>query len=272
MQTFVSVTSEYKRIKELLSFQILDTPNEEEFDNLVKVVARIFNAPVVAITFLDEKRQWIKASVGLNFCETERKYAVCNYTIRQYGITEIPDLSIDERFSSFPFVAGAPFYRYYAGFPLKTESGYLLGALCIMDFKTRHLRDEEKELLAAFARSVMSQVEISARYRMFTNINEARGRICCAISRYMQDPTQPIPQLEGLPEYQAEYLTSVNGLHELDNLLMQEADNINKELMEMKRQKRIALRGAVESLQCPCLKQLTLGYLKDMETETLVEV
>lgn len=141
-----------------------------------------------------------------------------------------------------------------------------------MDFQPRHLRDEEKELLAAFARSVMSQVEISAKYRELTNINEVRGRICCTISRYMQDPTQPILQLEGLPEYQAEYLTSVNGLHELDNLLKQQADNINKVLIEMKHQKRIALQGAVENIQCPCIKQLTLGYLREMETEALVEV
>src|SRR4051812_22784410 len=139
MQTFVSLTSESKRIKELLSFQILDTPNEREFDNLVKVAAQIFNTPIAAITFVDEKRQWIKASVGLNICETARKHAVCNYTIRQDSITEITDMSTDKRFSSFPFVAGAPFCRFYAGIPLKTESGYLIGVLCLMDTKTRSL-------------------------------------------------------------------------------------------------------------------------------------
>src|SRR5881227_823128 len=101
MHTFVSLTSECQRIKELLSFQILDTPNEREFDNLVKIVARVFDTPVAAITFLDEKRQWVKASVGLNFCETDRKYAVCNYTIRQYAITEVPDMSMDKRFCNF---------------------------------------------------------------------------------------------------------------------------------------------------------------------------
>ena len=40
----------------LRRYQILDTPREEEFDRLVELVAKVFNAPVAIISFLDGDR------------------------------------------------------------------------------------------------------------------------------------------------------------------------------------------------------------------------
>jgi hypothetical protein len=270
MQTFVSLTSESKRIKELLSFQILDTPNEKEFDNLVKVAAQIFNTPIAAITFLDEKRQWIKASVGLSFCETDRKHAVCNYTIRQDSITEITDMSTDERFSSFPFVAGAPFCRFYAGIPLKTESGYLIGVLCLMDTKTRSLSEEEKNLLGAFARSAMAQVEISSRNRELININEIRNRISCAINHNVTGPMVSKTTFN-LQEDDLAGPLSADNLNELNNLLKKEVDNINMLLNKMNQQRRVELQYTVNNLQNPNLKKLVSSLMEEMEVENVLK-
>jgi len=265
MHTFVSLTSECKRINELLSLQVLDTPNEREFDELVNIAAQIFNTPVVAITFLDEKRQWIKASVGLNFCETDRKYAVCNYTIRQDSISEITDMSTDKRFCNFPYVAGAPFYRFYAGIPLKTESGYLIGVFCVMDTKTRSFCEEEKELLDAFARSAMSQVEISSRNRKLTRINEVRNRISNAISHYVADPV-PLETMFLLQEELSACPVNADNLEELNNLLKKEVDNIIKLLNEMHQRRRVELQYTVNNLKNPNLKKLVSSLMKEFET------
>lgn len=266
MHTFVSLTSECQRIKELLSFQILDTPNEREFDNLVNIVARVFDAPVAAITFLDEKRQWVKASVGLSFCETDRKNAVCNYTIRQYAITEIPDMSMDERVSHFPYVTGAPFYRFYAGIPLKTEGGYLIGVLCLVDTKTRMLNEEEKELLGAFARSAMALVEISAKKMELIKINEVRNRISCAISHSVKDPDASKTRLD-VNEDCATTLLSADDLEELDNLLTKEADNIITMLKGMMQRKQLELQNAINRIKNTDLKQLVSSLIMQIESE-----
>lgn len=267
MQTFVALTSECKRIQELINFQILDTPNEKEFDTLVKIAAQIFNTPAAAITFLDEKRQWIKASVGLNFCETARKHAVCNYTIRQDAITEITDMRKDERFSNFPFVASEPFYRFYAGFPLKTESGYHIGVLCLMDTKTRGLSEEEKDLLGAFARSAMAQVEISLRNRELTNINEVRNRVSCALSQNITEPVLSKTMVDLQEDHLASPL-STNNLKELNNLLKKEVDNVMVLLNEMNQQRRVEMQYTVNNLKNPNLKRLVSSLMKEFETES----
>jgi hypothetical protein len=268
MHTFVSLTSECQRIKELLSFQILDTPNEKEFDNLVKIVARLFDTPAAAITFVDEKRQWIKASVGLNVCETDRKHAVCNYTIRQYAVTEIPDMSKDTRFTGFPFVAGEPFFRFYAGIPLKTEGGYHIGALCLLDTRARSFSEEEKGLLGAFARSAMAQVEISAKHRALMKINEVSDRISCIMSRNMNDQETSKTMLD-LQEDCAASLLRADDLKELNNLLKKEADNISSILNGMKQRRRHELQSAVNGIKDASLKQLVSNLIREIESETL---
>ncbi len=270
MHTFVSLTSECQRIKELLSFQILDTPNEREFDNLVNIVARFFNTPVAAITFVDEKRQWIKASVGLNVCETDRKYAVCNYTIRQYAVTEIPDMSKDDRVSNFPFVSGEPFYRFYAGIPLKTEDGYHIGALCLLDFRARSLSDEEKELLGAFARSAMAQVEISAKKRDLMKINEVSNRISSIMCRNIKAPEQSKTMLDLQEEYAASLLKA-DDLSELNNLLKKEADNIRSILNGMDQRRRHELQSAINGIKNASLKQLASSLIREIEAESTLK-
>src|SRR3982751_2739699 len=127
--------NEKERLQELFSYNILDTPVEEEFEDLVQIAVNMFNVPVAAITFVDAKRQWIKARRGLDICEVNRKLSVCNHTLLQNQVLEIEDLQQDERFKHLPFIAGKPYYRFYAGVPLITINGYKIGVFYILDTK-----------------------------------------------------------------------------------------------------------------------------------------
>lgn len=70
------------RLKQLHGYGVLDTPNEAEFDSIVKEAARSFNAPVALISLVDEHRQWFKAKVGLEAAETPRSISFCTHAIR----------------------------------------------------------------------------------------------------------------------------------------------------------------------------------------------
>ncbi|MGY0038948.1 hypothetical protein [Pedobacter sp. NJ-S-72] len=56
-----SLRNEADRIAALYVLEILDTGEEQEFDNIVKLAAIITQAPVSAITFVDKDRIWYKA-------------------------------------------------------------------------------------------------------------------------------------------------------------------------------------------------------------------
>jgi GAF domain-containing protein len=143
---------EKERLQELLIYKILDTPVEEEFEDLVQIAVNVFDVPVAAISFIDAHRQWMKARRGLDICKVNRELSVCNYTVLQDQVLEVQNLQQDERFKHLPFIAGEPYFRFYAGVPLITSNGYKIGVFCLVDTKVRSLNKEQLQTLAALAR------------------------------------------------------------------------------------------------------------------------
>ncbi|RUR30413.1 sensor domain-containing diguanylate cyclase [Vreelandella andesensis] len=160
-------TSAYEelRIAELAEYEILDTPNEAAFDELVEVASIICEAPIAVINFIDRDRQWFKAIKGLPIRETPLDVSICAHAILQSGLFIIPDTTLDERFSSNPLVIGDPHLRFYAGALLENESGYPLGTLCVLDYQPRELTDKQRFALQALANQVMAHMELMLSHR-----------------------------------------------------------------------------------------------------------
>lgn len=153
-------TADKLRIEILKQYQIMDSPPEEEFDNLAKLASYICDTPISLISLLDENRQWFKAKVGLSASQTSREQAFCDHTIRQDDIMVVEDAQKDERFRENPFVLEDPNVRFYAGVPLINPQGYKLGSLCVIDKVPRQLDQNQIFALKTLAIQVMSQMEL----------------------------------------------------------------------------------------------------------------
>ena len=152
--------SELERIAALKSYDILDTPPEPDFDDVVRLVAQVCEAPRAAINLIDDHRQWFKAEVGLGMRETPLDVSICAEVILQPGLTVIPDVRKDPRFASNPLVTGEPHIRFYAGVLLETSSGLPLGTLCVLDDDVRGLSESQAFALQTLARQVMALLEL----------------------------------------------------------------------------------------------------------------
>jgi len=148
------------RLAALQRIELLDTEPERAFDDIVNVLAQVCEAPMAAVSLVDESRQWFKARRGLAAEQTPRSQAFCAFTILQTGIFEVPDALSDERFASNPLVAGPPFVRFYAAAPLRSPDGYAVGTLCVLDRKPKKLTKSQREVLRALADQVNDQVEL----------------------------------------------------------------------------------------------------------------
>ena len=153
--------SEAKRLTALRRYRILDTPEEAAFDRITEMAARIFQAPIAVVSFVDSYRQWFKSHLGLNIAETPREISFCAHTILTDQVMVVTDAAKDERFRHTPMEVGSIRVRFYAGAPLITPEGFRIGALAIMDTRPRpFLTDEETASLADLSRVVMHELNL----------------------------------------------------------------------------------------------------------------
>lgn len=147
-------TNEKARLKAVRDVHILDTPEEEEYNSLVQLIAAITDCPISLISIVDEDRQWFKARKGLTDQGTSREMAFCSHTIMQDEVMIIEDALKDERFSQNPFVRGAYKVRFYAGVPVKSPEGHAMGSVCVLDTKPRQLSEAKQKALQVVANKV----------------------------------------------------------------------------------------------------------------------
>jgi len=137
------------RLAALRELLILDTPPEERLDKIVQFASVEFNVPIALVSLVDSNRQWFKARIGLDACETSREISFCGHAILQPDILLIPDALADPRFADNPLVTGGPMIRFYAGAPVVLPSGFAIGTLCLIDTQPRTLDQVELTILSS---------------------------------------------------------------------------------------------------------------------------
>ncbi len=135
------------------------TRDEENYDNIVRLAAYICGTPIAAVSVLDAKRQRFKSSAGLDIVETPHEAAFCAHTVRETDLLVVPDAQADRRFWDNPLVTGDPKIRFYAGAPLRSGGGEVLGTLCIIDRVPRVLTEVQQDALRTLASQVTRQME-----------------------------------------------------------------------------------------------------------------
>lgn len=153
---------EAARLATLRAYDILDTPRESDFDEIVDLAARICGVPISVINLIDEGRQWFKAETGLGVRETPLDTSMCAHVILEEGFVEIPDTLADPRMSDNPLCLADPGLRFYAGALLKAKNGLPIGTLCVLDNQPRVLNDLQRDALKVLANQIMSQLDLRA--------------------------------------------------------------------------------------------------------------
>ena len=150
------------RIAALRAYDILDTPRESDFDDIVMLASQICGTSMAVINLIDESRQWFKAEVGFGVRETPLESSLCAHVILEEEFVEIPDTLADDRTADNPTCLADQGLRFYAGAPLKTAGGYPIGTLCVLDNQPRVLNHMQREALRVLADQVMTQLDLRA--------------------------------------------------------------------------------------------------------------
>lgn len=157
--------NEAARLDALARTGLLDTPREQDFDQIADLASRICDAPIGVVNLVSDSRQFFKAEVGLGVRETPLDSSFCAKAILEDEFLLIPDATKDGRFNCNPLVTGVPGFKFYAGALLRTADGHAIGTVCVLDYKVRDLSPLQQDTLKVLARQVMRQIELRQAVR-----------------------------------------------------------------------------------------------------------
>lgn len=156
---------EHSRLAMLEALGILDTPPEDDYDDIVAIAAASCGVPTATISLIDTHRQWFKARVGMAEPQTPRDRSFCAHAILSPGdLLVVGDAREDARFADNPLVLGGDI-RFYAGAPL-VACGMPVGAVCVIDSAPRTLAAPQLDALRALSRQAARLIELRRLGRM----------------------------------------------------------------------------------------------------------
>lgn len=153
------------RLATLRRYDILDTPQESDFDDIVELASQICGTPIAVVNLIDEHRQWFKAEVGLGTRETPLATSICSHVILGSEFLEISDTHEDPRTADNELCAPQDGLRFYAGALLKGQNGMPIGTLCVLDTKPKKLSAYQQKALKVLAAQVMRELELRLALR-----------------------------------------------------------------------------------------------------------
>jgi sigma-B regulation protein RsbU (phosphoserine phosphatase) len=165
-----------ERLEALRALNLLDTPPEERFDRITRLLTLVFRVPLASISLVDSDRLWFKSSCGLDTNQISRAVSFCGHALLSDEPMVVPDAAEDVRFHDNPLVTGEPNIRFYAGHPLAGPGGQKVGTLGIADRRPRSLDESELATLREMARIVERELGLVEAVHLQRNLIRAEQR------------------------------------------------------------------------------------------------
>ncbi len=151
---------EQERLRRLERYRISRTPPEAAFDDITRLLAVLFSAPIAYLCTAEAECHWFKSRIGIDLDEVPRSISFCDHTMKQEGIMAVPDATLDKRFAGSPMVTGPLHIRFYAGVTLKDADGFALGTLAVADTVPHAITEQQKDSLQRLANIALGRMEL----------------------------------------------------------------------------------------------------------------
>lgn len=174
---------EHQRLQALQPYQVLGTPGQGLFNDLVGVVAKLFAAPIALVSLVRAADVVFVGNAGLpEATGANREDSLCSVAILQDGLTMFDDLVAQPCANINPLATRQMQLRFYAGQALRTPDGQPLGTLCVIDRVARQFSEAEGHLLTQLAAVAEDLLRLQAALLNNSPLTEAlRTRLDAAL-------------------------------------------------------------------------------------------
>lgn len=150
--------NEIQEIESINQIHNKDTLNQ--FKELLKLAQKVTGVKFASMAIL-ENEKWTLTTLGIDLDGNQDNYAFCNKVKELDKYLIIDDLSTDPNFKNHRFVTSEPHLRFYAGFPLKTQTGKFLGTVCLADSVNHEITEEILYILQVISNQIVVLIENS---------------------------------------------------------------------------------------------------------------
>ena len=133
-------------------------------DRAAQHAADVFATPLAMVSLVDEEHRICQGLAGTDEPGpaferiVPRDETLCTHVVTQAATLVVDDTERDPRCAGLRTVHQAG-VRFYAGAPLRTRDGRVIGVLCVLDRVPRQLAETERGLLESLADEVMALLE-----------------------------------------------------------------------------------------------------------------
>ena len=128
--------NEAERLREVSTLGLTGfSQNDPNLNDIIRIACAVADTTIAMINILDRPDQHTLRSCGLpQAAQTPvpTKDLLCQFVLAHGDVLIIEDMRKDERTKNHPFVDPPTSMRFYAGAPLVSASGYIVGTLCVM--------------------------------------------------------------------------------------------------------------------------------------------
>lgn len=155
-----------RRLAALRRAALLDTPADAAFDRLTRLATMILGTPVSLVSVVDVDRQFFKSQQGLPEPWASRRQTPLSHSFCQHVVVRNEPLVIEDARDD-PLVRDNRAIDdlgvvAYAGFPILSADGQVIGSLCAIDHNVRRWTKAELDVLRDLASLAHTELELRA--------------------------------------------------------------------------------------------------------------
>lgn len=196
-----------ERLAAVRATGLLDTGPEDNFDRLARLAAMLLDAPMAFVTLVDDRRSFWKSAVGTlpaevaGERETPVEHSFCQHVVGSRAAVFVDDAELDPRTSVNPLVQSLN-VRAWAGFPVRSPAGEVLGSFCVVDHRPRRWSERDMEVLRTLSHSASGEIALLDA----VEVAQCEARRSTALARTLQEsllaPVMPrVPGVELASRY-----------------------------------------------------------------------